>query len=139
MFIHSFGPFLQRLFKSATTQKRSRHSTDTVREFHAEPTTLRSKDVQCGGAPIYMYMLIYECERELCVCMCDSMYVSIQVSKQAYIYMHACVYSYIRTIYIAPRDSVVLQKLLLHYMTYIVTQACPVCYKPPLRRNKLLR
>src|SRR6218665_1518702 len=27
---HSFKPFLQRLFKSATTPKSSRHSTDTV-------------------------------------------------------------------------------------------------------------
>src|SRR6218665_1955801 len=35
-FIHSFIPFLQRLFKSTTTQKRSRHSTDTVPEFDAE-------------------------------------------------------------------------------------------------------
>src|SRR6218665_1521089 len=35
-FIHSFWPFLKRLFKSTTTQRHSRHSTDTVSEFHAE-------------------------------------------------------------------------------------------------------
>src|SRR6218665_2971073 len=35
-FIHSFWPFILCLFKSATAQKRSRHSTDTVSEFHAE-------------------------------------------------------------------------------------------------------
>ena len=35
-FIHSFRLFLQRIFKSSTTQRRSRHSTDTVPEFHAE-------------------------------------------------------------------------------------------------------
>ena len=29
-FIHSFRPFLQRLFKFTSTQKRSRYSTDTV-------------------------------------------------------------------------------------------------------------
>src|SRR6218665_2476791 len=29
-FIHSFRPFLYRLFKSTSTQKRSRRSTDTV-------------------------------------------------------------------------------------------------------------
>jgi len=34
--IHSFRPFLYRLFKSTSTQKRSRHSADTVPEFHAE-------------------------------------------------------------------------------------------------------
>src|SRR6218665_1907644 len=34
--IHSFWLFLQRLFKSNTTQRRSRHSTDTMSEFHAE-------------------------------------------------------------------------------------------------------
>src|SRR6218665_528605 len=32
----SFWIFLKRLFKSTTTQRRSRHSTDTVSEFHAE-------------------------------------------------------------------------------------------------------
>src|SRR6218665_3749395 len=32
----SFRPVLWCLFKSATTQKHSRHSTDTVLEFHAE-------------------------------------------------------------------------------------------------------
>jgi len=36
MFIHSFWIFLLRLFKSTTTQRRSRHSTDTVSEFHAK-------------------------------------------------------------------------------------------------------
>ena len=35
-FIHSFRPFLLHLFKSISTQKRSRHSTDTVPEFPAE-------------------------------------------------------------------------------------------------------
>jgi len=34
--IHSFRLFLHRLCKSATTQRRTRHSTDTVSEFHAE-------------------------------------------------------------------------------------------------------
>src|SRR6218665_484310 len=35
--IHSFRLFLERLFKSSTTQRRSRHcSMDTVSEFHAE-------------------------------------------------------------------------------------------------------
>ena len=35
-FIHSFRLILSRLFKSPTTQKRSRHSTNTVSEFHPE-------------------------------------------------------------------------------------------------------
>ena len=35
-FIHSFRIFLWHLFKSITTQRRSRHSTDTVPEFHTE-------------------------------------------------------------------------------------------------------
>jgi len=36
-FIHSFRLFLLCLFKStATTQRRSRHSTDTVSEFHTK-------------------------------------------------------------------------------------------------------
>jgi len=36
--IHSFMLFLERLYKSTrpTTQRRSRHSTDTASEFHAE-------------------------------------------------------------------------------------------------------
>ena len=34
VFIHSFRLFLQRLFKSTITQKRSRHITDTVPECH---------------------------------------------------------------------------------------------------------
>src|SRR6218665_3945139 len=34
--MHSFSLFLQRLFKSTTTKRRSRHITDTVPEFHAE-------------------------------------------------------------------------------------------------------
>src|SRR6218665_2061681 len=34
--IHSFRLFLWRLFKSTTTRRRSRHSMDTVSEFHAE-------------------------------------------------------------------------------------------------------
>src|SRR6218665_1363160 len=34
--IHAFRLFLWRLFKSTTTQRRSRHSTYTVPEFHAE-------------------------------------------------------------------------------------------------------
>ena len=73
-FIHSFRSFLQRLFMFATTQKRSRHSTDTAPEFHAEasqttvreglaqgpyvaararfePTTLRSKGFDSTYAP----------------------------------------------------------------------------------------
>ena len=33
---YSFRLFLQRLFKSSTTQRHSRHSTDTLPEFHAE-------------------------------------------------------------------------------------------------------
>src|SRR6218665_2720418 len=70
----SFRIFLKRLFKSATTQKRFRHSTDTVLEFHAkapqataskglaqgpyvaasagfEPTTLRLKGIDSTKAP----------------------------------------------------------------------------------------
>src|SRR6218665_1914377 len=35
-FLHSFRIFLQRLFKSTTTQRESRHSTDTVLKFLAE-------------------------------------------------------------------------------------------------------
>src|SRR6218665_531693 len=35
-FIYPFFIFLWRLFKSTITQRRSRHSTDTVSEFHAE-------------------------------------------------------------------------------------------------------
>ena len=35
-FILTLRLFLKRLFKSTTTQRRSRHSTDTVFEFHAE-------------------------------------------------------------------------------------------------------
>src|SRR6218665_821357 len=38
LFIHSFRIFLYRLFKSSTTQRSSRHSTNTVPEFHAEET-----------------------------------------------------------------------------------------------------
>src|SRR6218665_3000378 len=34
--IHSFRLFLYRLFKSTTTQRHSRHSTDTVSELHAQ-------------------------------------------------------------------------------------------------------
>jgi len=34
--LHSFRLFLLHLFKSTTTQRCSRHSTDTVCEFHAE-------------------------------------------------------------------------------------------------------
>ena len=34
--VRSFRPFLLRLFKSTIAQKRSRHSTDTVPEFHDE-------------------------------------------------------------------------------------------------------
>ena len=43
-FIHSFILFLQHLFKSTTTQRRSRHSTDTVSKFHAK-VKLRVKDL----------------------------------------------------------------------------------------------
>jgi len=35
-FSHSFRLFLYRVFKSTTAQRHSRHSTDTVPEFHAE-------------------------------------------------------------------------------------------------------
>src|SRR6218665_3867919 len=72
--IHSFRLFLQRLFKSTATQRRSRHSTDAVSEFHAEapqataseglaqgpyvaaragvePTTLRSIGVDSANEP----------------------------------------------------------------------------------------
>src|SRR6218665_3316143 len=71
---YSLRIFLKRLFKSTTTQKHSRHSTDTVPEFHAEaphatvseglaqglyvvaragvePTTLRTKGVESINAP----------------------------------------------------------------------------------------
>src|SRR6218665_3505779 len=74
-FIHSFKLFPRRLFKSTTTQRRSRHSTDTVPEFHAEapqatvseglaqgpcvsaragdePMTLRTKGVDSTNTPI---------------------------------------------------------------------------------------
>ena len=36
MVAHSFILYLQRLFKSITNQRRSRHSTDTVLEFRGE-------------------------------------------------------------------------------------------------------
>src|SRR6218665_318725 len=81
-FIHSFRLFLKRLFKSSTTQRRSRHSMDTVSEFHVEapqatvseglsqgpyvaaragyePMTLRTKGAEstneppCPHTPIY--------------------------------------------------------------------------------------
>ena len=35
-FTHLFKLFILRLFKSATTQRRYRHSTNTVLEFHVE-------------------------------------------------------------------------------------------------------
>jgi len=35
-FIPSFRPFLLRPFKSTTTQRRFRHDTDTVSEFHVK-------------------------------------------------------------------------------------------------------
>src|SRR6218665_3846612 len=52
--IRSFRPFLQRLFKSTSTQKRSRHSTDTVLEFtpkrHGKQNNIAvSRDRQMGG------------------------------------------------------------------------------------------
>src|SRR6218665_3763384 len=48
-FIHSFRLFLKRLFKSTTTQKRSRHSTDTVSEFHVEaPQATVSEEIGQG-------------------------------------------------------------------------------------------
>src|SRR6218665_2076998 len=73
-FIHSFKLFPRRLFKSTTTERHSRHSTDTVPEFHdaapqatvseglaqgpcvaaragVEPTTLRTKGVDSTNAP----------------------------------------------------------------------------------------
>src|SRR6218665_2209305 len=47
--IHSFRIFLQHFFKSTTTQRRSRHSTDTVSEFHAEaPQATASEGVAQG-------------------------------------------------------------------------------------------
>ena len=75
LFIYLFRLFIQRLFKSTTTQKRSRHSTNTpVSEFHAEapqatvseglaqgpyvaaragfdPMTLRTKGVDTTNGP----------------------------------------------------------------------------------------
>ena len=74
VFVYSFMPFLQRLIRSTTTQKRSRHSTDSVSEFHAEapqeiasdglaqgpyvaaragfePTTLRTKGDESTNEP----------------------------------------------------------------------------------------
>src|SRR6218665_3625652 len=38
LYIQSFRIFLKRLFEPTTTQRRSRHSADTVSEFHAEAT-----------------------------------------------------------------------------------------------------
>src|SRR6218665_735690 len=46
---HSFRPFLQHLFKSTTTQKCSRHSTDTVPEFHAEAPHATAKEELAQG------------------------------------------------------------------------------------------
>ena len=48
-YFHSFRLFLQHLFKSTNTQGRSRHSTDTVPEFHAEaPQAIASERLaQC--------------------------------------------------------------------------------------------
>src|SRR6218665_1982151 len=43
-------PFLWRLFKSTNTQRRSRHSTDTVSEFHAEaPQATASEGLAHGS------------------------------------------------------------------------------------------
>ena len=72
--MHLFRLFLYRLLKSTTTQRCSRHSTDTVSEFHTketqataseglsqnpymvaragvEPATLRMKGVDSTNAP----------------------------------------------------------------------------------------
>src|SRR6218665_685758 len=47
--VHSFRPFPERLIKSATTQKRSRHSTDTVPQFQAKsPQETASKGLVQG-------------------------------------------------------------------------------------------
>ena len=57
-FIHSFRPFLQRLFKATTrpTQRRSRHITDIVPEFHAEaPQAIVSNEIAQGS---YMYIYV---------------------------------------------------------------------------------
>src|SRR6218665_150745 len=48
-YIHSFRPFLERLFKSTTTQKRPRHSTDTVPEFRAEAPLATASDGLAQG------------------------------------------------------------------------------------------
>src|SRR6218665_2589770 len=48
-FIHSFRLFQYRLFKLAATQRRSRHSMDTVLEFHAEtPNATASEGIAQG-------------------------------------------------------------------------------------------
>src|SRR6218665_2091818 len=49
-FIHSFWIFLSRLFKSTTTQRCPRHSTNTVSEFHAEaPQATASEELAQGS------------------------------------------------------------------------------------------
>src|SRR6218665_3257914 len=48
--IHSFRLFLERLSESTTTQRRSRHSTDTVLKFHAEaPRSAASEGLAQGS------------------------------------------------------------------------------------------
>src|SRR6218665_4010911 len=52
VFIHSFWIFLERLFKSTTTQRRSRHSTDTVSEFPAKaPQETANEGLAQGPGP----------------------------------------------------------------------------------------
>jgi len=61
LFIHSFRLLLQRLLKSSTTQRRSRHRTNTGPEFYAEaPQATASEElaqgpyvaVKAGGEPM---------------------------------------------------------------------------------------
>ena len=87
-YCHSFWIFLLHLFKSTTTQRRSRHSTDrpTVSEFHAEvlqasaseglaqglyvaaragfePTTLRSRGIESTNErPRPTHIVCLECK-----------------------------------------------------------------------------
>ena len=88
LFIHSFRLFLERLFKSTTTQRRSRHRTDSLSEFHTEapqataseglahglyvaaragfePAALRTKGAESTNEP----------PRPQCLCLCFSSFL----------------------------------------------------------------
>ena len=72
-YIHSFRLFLQRLFKSTTTQRRSRHSMDTVPKFHAEAPQATAREglaqgpyvaARAGFEPATLWMKGFESTNE---------------------------------------------------------------------------